>query len=333
VKISEIPGCGPVIEKKLDSIGIVDVNQLITNPPPRIAAKTGMDNESAKELYFKARKFLEKKKMVAKRFRTGTEIEGIGETFITTGTKSLNKLLNGGLRLGACTVVYGEDGCGKTQFAHTMAVRTQLPEDQGGLNGKVIWLDTENTFKKDRIIDIAQHYNLSPTKCLDNIIVAKPHNSADQQVTLEEAERLIIEDKSIKLVIIDSAIGLFRGDYSGLGELSERQKYLDNFLTLSQNIAKHYNIATIWTNQVMINPVTFMGDPLVPVGGKILGHKATFIIYFRKSGKKRVGILKKSPNDAQIEVTFGISTEGMVDPEVIDEIEKEKKKAKTKKEE
>jgi len=330
LKISEIPGSGPVIEKKLASVGIIDVQQLITLPPPKVAEKTGLDNESARELYFKAKKFLEKKKIISKNFQTGTELEKIKEISITTGTKALDKLLNGGLKVAACTEIHGEDGCGKTQFSHTMAVRVQLPIEKGGLNGKVIWIDTENTFKRDRIIDIATHLGLSPAECLENIIVTKPHNSADQHVMLEEAEKLIVEDPSIKLIIIDSALGLFRGDYSGRGMLSERQKYLDDFLTLSHNIAKHYKIATIWTNQVMINPGIFYGDPIVPIGGKILGHKATYRVYFKKSGKKRIGTLVKSPNDANIQVTFGVSTEGMVDPEVIDEQIKEAKKAKAK---
>ena len=162
MSISSIPGCGPVIQKKLAENNILYPQQLITNPPPRIAAKTGIDNVSAKELYCKARKFLEKQEMVTKRFQTGTEIKEIPKIFITTGTKALDKLLDGGLRLGACTEVYGEDGCGKTQFAHTMAVRTQLSKEKGGLDGKVIWLDTERTFEKGRIIDIAESLDLSP---------------------------------------------------------------------------------------------------------------------------------------------------------------------------
>ncbi len=328
MKISELPGCGPVIEKKLAAHGIVDVQQLITLPPPKVAEKTGLDNESARELYFKARAYLEKKKIVEPPFQSAVDIAKIDDTVISTGTKAVDKLLNGGLRLGACTEIYGEDGCGKTQFCLTMAVRAQLPPEKGGVNGKVIWIDTEKTFKKDRIKSIAEHLDLNPDKVLENITVARPHNSADQQSILEEAEKLITEDNSIKLIIIDSTLGLFRGDYSGRSMLSERQKYLDDFLTLSSNIAKHYNIATIWTNQVMINPGIFYGDPIVPIGGKILGHKSTFRVYFKKSGKKRIGVLKKSPNDAQIEVTFGVSTEGLVDPEVIDAIEKEKKKAK-----
>jgi len=325
MKISELPGCGPVIEKKLKEHGIVDIRQLITCPPPKVAEKTGLDNESTRELSRKARICLEKKNIVGPSFQSAIDIAKVKDVTISTGTIAVDKLLNGGVLLGSCTEVHGEDGSGKTQFCLTMAVRTQLPPEKGGVNGKVVWIDTENTFKKDRIKSIATHLGLDNDECLKNITVARPHNSADQQRILEETEKLLIEDSSIKLIIIDSVMGLFRGDYSGRSMLSERQMYLDDFLTLSHNISKHYNIATIWTNQVMINPGIFYGDPIIPIGGKILGHKATFRVYFKKSGKKRIGTLVKSPNDAQIQVTFGVSTEGLVDPEVIDEIEKKKK--------
>lgn len=331
MKISDIPGCGPVIEKKLAKHDIIDVQQLITMPPPHVAARTGLDNDSCIELHKKAKAYLLKKELIPPQFQTGTELEKIDELYITTGTKSLDKLLNCGLRLGACTEIYGEDGCGKTQFSHTMAVRVQLPVDQGGLDGKVIWIDTENTFKKNRIIQIANALEISPAECLGNIIVTKPHNSSDQQTALEDAEKLIIQDKNIKLIIIDSAMGLFRGDYLGRAMLSERQKYLNKFLTLSHNMAKFYNVAIIWTNQVSINPGIFYGDPIIPIGGKILGHHSSYRVYFKVSGKKRIGTLMKSPNDDKIQVTFGVTSAGMVDPEVIDEIEKEKKKAKVKK--
>jgi len=329
MKISELPGCGPVIEKKLAANGILDVQQLVNLGAAKVADKTGLDNDSAIELCKKSRTFLEKKNEISSLMgQSGIDIPDEDGPIISTGTKSVDKLLNGGLRVGACTEIYGEDGCGKTQFSFTMAVRVQLPLDQGGANGKVIWIDTENTFRKDRIRSIAINLGLDPDKCLENILVVKPLNSTDQQTAIEESEKLVIKDKNIKLIIIDSAIGLFRGEYTGRGMLSERQKYLNRFLTLSHNIAMYYKIATIWTNQVMINPGVFYGDPIVPIGGKILGHLSTYRIYFRKSGKKRIGVLKKSPNDAQIEVTFGVSTEGLVDPEIIDEIEKEKKKAK-----
>lgn len=330
MKISEMPGCGPVIEKKLAKHDIIDVQQLITMPPPQVAARTGLDNDSCIELHKKAKAFINKKKGIKSIFETGPELDTGIDTFITTGTKALDKLLNGGLRLGACTEFYGEDGCGKTQFSHVMAVRVQLPVEKGGLNGKCVWIDTENTFKKDRIIQIAQSLDLSPAECFENIIVTKPHNSSDQQTALEEVEKLIINDDTIKLIIVDSAMGLFRGDYLGRAMLSERQKYLNKFLTLSHNISKFYNIATIWTNQVSTNPGVFYGDPMNPIGGKIMGHHSTYRVYFKVSGMKRIGTLMKSPSDDKIQVTFGVTGIGMVDPEVIDEIIKEKKKAKKK---
>ena len=176
---------------------------------------------------------------------------------------------------------------------------------------------------------------MDENQVLDNIIVAKAYNSADQYMILQEVEHLIEKDKNIKLIVIDSAIGLFRQDFSGRKMLSERQKYLDEFLTLTSNMANYHKVAIIWTNQVMINPGVFYGDPVTAVGGTVLAHKSTYRVYFKKSGVYRMGIMKDSPKHGVIEVMFGLSEAGVVDREVAEELEKKRKadKAKAKKQE
>jgi DNA repair protein RadA len=247
---------------------------------------------------------------------------------ITTGTRALDKLFTGGLECEATTEIYGEFGCGKTQFCHTMAVRVQLPKDKGGLDGKAVWIDTEGTFEPKRIRDIATHTLLDEEEVLDNIIVAKAYNSADQYMVLQEVQHLIEDDPKIKLIVIDSAIGLFRQDYSGRAMLSERQKYLDEFLTMASNMANFHKVAIIWTNQVMINPGIFYGDPVTAVGGTVLAHKSTYRVYFKKSGIFRIAKMIDSPKHAQTEVNFGLSIAGVVDKEVAEELHKEQLKAK-----
>ena len=340
MKISSIKGIGSVLEKKLADIGIVDVAQLLSHPPAEIASKTTMDNDSAIALFRKAREHLEKEGKISKKLVKASELpdeEDVAK--ITTGTFCLDKLLSGGLYTHGVTEVYGEYGCGKTQFCNLITVRNQLPVSEGGLStdeqrSKSIWIDSEETFSKNRIAKIAIANGLDPDEVLDNIIVAKAYNSSDQQMILEEVERVLLEDKSIKLIVIDSVMGLFRENFSGRGELSERQKYLSKFLALSASIAKNNGIATIWTNQVMINPGIFYGDPVNPVGGTVLAHKSTYRVYFKKSGKKRIGVMVDSPRSAQIEVMFALHERGIVDPEVLEEEEKEVKKleAKTKRE-
>ena len=329
--ITKLKGIGDGTAKKFEKNGITTVEQLFVIPPPKVAEMLGIDNDSAVELFKKARSVYDDSPV----FQSGLEAKDEDDELekISTGTKALDKLFTGGIETSATTEIYGEFGCGKTQFCHTMAVRVQLPKEKGGLDGKCVWIDSEGTFEPTRIESISKSLKLDEKEALGNIIRAKAYNSADQYLILQELEKLLVEDDKIKLIVIDSATGLFRQDFSGRGMLSERQKYLDEFLTMASNMANFHNIAIIWTNQVMINPGVFYGDPVTAIGGTVLAHKSTYRVYFKKSGVYRMGKMVDSPKHGQIEVMFGLSEDGVVDQEVAEELEKKRKadKAKAKK--
>ncbi len=331
MEITKLRGIGAETAKKFEKHGITHVEQIFVIPPPQIAEILGIDNDSANNLFAKARELYYKDSKNGKKWQKASKVKEDDKDIerITTGTRALDKLFTGGISCNDTTEVYGEFGCGKTQFCFTMAVRAQLPKEKGGLEGKVIWIDTEGTFKPNRIVDIATTLDLDPDKVLENIIVARAFNSVDQKIILNEAEQLIINDDNIKLLIVDSAIGLFRQDFSGRAMLSERQKYLDQFLTMCSNMAAFHKIAVIWTNQVMINPGIFYGDPVTVVGGTILAHKSTYRVYFKKAGKFRIAKMVDSSEHPQMEQTFGLSKSGVVDKDVIEEQEKQRKKTLT----
>ncbi len=185
-----------------------------------------------------------------------------------------------------------------------------------------MYIDTENTFRPERIVSIAKAKGLDPEKVLDNIIVARAYNSAHQILILEETGP-IIEQHNIKLIIADSAVGLFRAEYLGRGTLSERQQRLNRFMHLLVRTAETYNCAEIATNQVMASPDIFFGDPTKPIGGNVVAHTSTYRIYFKKSGKKRIARMVDSPQHPEEEVIFTVTENGIADPE--DETKKKKK--------
>jgi len=328
VELTKIKGFGKEKVKELEAKGITCVEELLIIPPPQYAEMIGVDNETANEHFQKARDAYNKEREITSYFKKGSEckIEDDDIERISTGTKALDKLFMGGVECGATTEVYGEFGSGKTQFAHALCVRVQLPKEQGGLNAKAIWINTEGTFEPTRIEAISESLKLDSGVVLDNILVANAFNSVDQYSILLEIEKKLVEDNSYKLIIVDSATGLFRQDFSGRGMLSERQKYLDKFLTLGTNIAKLHKIAVLWTNQVYNSPMEFYGDPTIPVGGTIIAHKSTYRVYFMKSGKFRIAKMVDSPKDRQTEVMFGLSKSGVVDMDVAVEEEKQRKK-------
>jgi len=329
LRLDSLEGVGPVTTRKLTDAGIHNIMDLIVRGPVEIADITGMDKDTAEKIVNKARKQLIEEGLVAKDFESATDIykrrQDIGK--ITTGTNSLDTLLDGGVETQALTEVYGEFGCGKTQFCHTMCVTVQKPKEEGGLEGGVLYLDTENTFRPERIVSIAKANDMDPEKVLDNIIVARAYNSSHQILILEEAGK-IIEENNIKLIVVDSAVGLFRAEYLGRGTLAVRQQKLNHFVHLLVRIAEIYNCAAIATNQVMASPDVFFGDPTRPVGGNVVAHTSTYRIYFKKSGKKRIARMVDSPHHPEMDVIFALGEAGVIDP---DEDGKKKKKVTTKK--
>ncbi|RNJ75868.1 MAG: DNA repair and recombination protein RadA, partial [Nitrosopumilus sp. H13] len=319
LRLDSLEGVGPVTTRKLSDAGVHSIMDLIVRGPVEIAEITGMDKDTAEKIVNKARKHLVDGGQLAKDFVSASEIykhrQSIGK--ITTGTNCLDTLFDGGVETQALTEVYGEFGCGKTQFAHTMSVMVQKPKEEGGLAGSVLYIDTENTFRPERIVSIAQAHGMDPDKVLDRIIVARAYNSAHQTLILEEAGS-IIKENDVKLIVADSAVGLFRSEYLGRGTLSARQQKLNHFVHLLVRIAETYNCAAIATNQVMASPDVFFGDPTRPIGGNVVAHTSTYRIYFKKSGKKRIARMVDSPHHPETEVIFALGEAGVIDLEDAD---------------
>ncbi|AFK21827.1 DNA repair and recombination protein RadA [Pyrococcus sp. ST04] len=205
-----------------------------------------------------------------------------------------------------------------TQLAHTLAVMVQLPPEEGGLNGSVIWIDTENTFRPERIREIAKNRGLDPDEVLKHIYVARAFNSNHQMLLVQQAEDKIKEllhtDKPVKLLIVDSLTSHFRSEYIGRGALAERQQKLAKHLADLHRLANLYEIAVFVTNQVQARPDAFFGDPTRPIGGHILAHSATLRIYLRKGkGGKRVARLIDAPHLPEGEAVFRITERGIED--------------------
>lgn len=324
LRLENLDGVGPVTSKKLSDAGIHNIMDLVIRGPVDISEITGMDLDAAVNLVNKARQQLIDNGQIAKEFVTATEIykrrQDIGK--ITTGTNALDTLFDGGIETQAVTEVYGEFGAGKTQLCHTLCVTVQKPKEEGGLDGGVLYIDTEHTFRPERIVSIAKAKGLDPEKVLDRIIVARAYNSAHQELILQEAGP-VIEENKIKLLVVDSAVGLFRAEFLGRGTLSVRQQRLNKFMHLLSRSAETYNIAAIATNQVQSSPDQFFGDPTRPVGGNVVAHASTYRVYLKKSGKKRIARMVDSPHHPEQEVLYTLTEGGVADPE--DETKKKKK--------
>ncbi|KAG0494513.1 hypothetical protein HPP92_005507 [Vanilla planifolia] len=235
---------------------------------------------------------------------------------ITSGSRELDKILEGGIETGSITELYGEFRSGKTQLCHTLCVTCQLPLDQGGGEGKALYIDAEGTFRPQRLIQIAERFGLNSADVLENVAYARAYNTDHQSRLLLEAASMMVETR-FAIMIVDSATALYRTDFSGRGELSARQMHLAKFLRSLQKIADEFGVAVVITNQVVAQvdgSAIFAGPQIKPIGGNIMAHASTTRLALRKGrGEERICKVISSPCLAEAEARFQVCSEGVTD--------------------
>jgi DNA repair protein RadA len=308
-EIEDLPGIGETTAEKLRSIGKDTLDKIAVLTPHELSELSGVGVETAKKAVQAA------KESTTINYETGEAVlerrKDIGK--ITTGVKELDNLIGGGVETEAITETYGRFASGKSQLGFQLAVNVQLPRDKGGLDGAVLFIDTEGTFRPERIEQIAKAAGMDSKKTLENVIVVRAITTEQQILTIERADKLIME-KNIKLIIVDSLMSLFRSEFVGRGALNERQGKINQHLHKLQMLADKFKLAIYITNQVMDNPGILFGDPTTPIGGNILAHAATTRLYLKKSKEeKRIVRLVDSPSMPEGECVMKITTMGMKD--------------------
>ena len=308
-KITDLPGVGSSTAEKLEEAGFETLMSIAVATPGELIEASGLGEATAKKVINVARNKLDLG------FETGDMIMKKREQIIriSTGSENFDKLIAGGFETGAISECFGEFGSSKSQIAHVLAVRAQLPLDQGGADGNVLFIDGESTFRPERIIQIAEAIGIDPQEALKRIKVARAFNSDHQMLLLDKCEKIVKED-NIKLIIVDSLTSHFRADFSGRGQLADRQQKLNRHMHAMMRLASSYNLAVYVTNQVMSKPDMFFGDPTAAIGGNIVGHNSQTRLYLRK-GKKgsRVAKLIDSPYLPDGEAIFRVTDAGIID--------------------
>ncbi len=319
--LGKLEGVSSSTLSKLRAAGITTIEALSVTPVKELIDRVKLQEETAYKVIEEARKImnygfvkatelLERRKDIQK---------------CTTGSKKVDAILGGGVETQAMTELIGDYGVGKTQLCMTLAVLAQLPPEQGGFGSNVIYMDTEGTFSPERVYQIASKRGLDGQKILDNIIVARAYTSDHQRFLIDCLFRKVPEEKA-KIVIVDSIISHFRGEYVGREDLSMRQQVLNQYLHKLLRLTEAYNIAVVVTNQVQSNPVMFYGNPERPAGGHVMAHACTHRVHLRK-GKSgtRVAKVIDSPYLPEAKASFIITAKGIEDtnkePEEVEEEE------------
>jgi DNA repair protein RadA len=336
-ELEDLPGVGPATADKLRDNGFESFQSIAVASPAELSNQADVGESSASDIINAARDAAD-----IGGFETGADVlerrEQIGK--LEAQVPEIDDLLGGGVETQSITEVYGEFGAGKSQVTHQLAVNVQLPQEVGGLGGRAVFIDSEDTFRPERIDEMVrglpdetiaaaleqreiegepgdeEAMEALVTDVLDKIHVAKGFNSNHQillaEKALEIANEYEDEEYPVRLLIVDSLTAHFRAEYVGRGELADRQQKLNKHLHDLDKVGNLYNAAVVVTNQVQSNPDAFFGDPTKPIGGNILGHKSTFRLYLKKSkGNKRIVKLVDAPNLPDGEAVMRVEEAGL----------------------
>lgn len=307
--LDQMEGISAQSLSKLKEAGYATVESIAVAPTKELEARTGLSDDTVAKIVKAARDLCAIEFMPADQLYERKK----NALRLTTGSNALNAIIGGGVETQTILEVIGEFGSGKSQICMTLSTLCQLPKDKGGLEGKVLFIDTEGTFYPQRIYQIAQANGMDPEKALSNITYARAHNSDHQILIIEKCQKIVMAN-NIKLIVVDSIISHFRGEYLGRENLSERQQKLNLHMHDLLRLAETYNLAVVVTNQVQSNPQAFFGDPNRPAGGNVLAHASTYRLYLRKSkANTRKAILIDNPYLPEAEAMFQVTDKGITD--------------------
>jgi len=316
MKLEELSSLSKDATAQLRGMGITSVEALVTRSLSEI--REWIDNKWLSISYEKAKEIMEEAwRKTGLWFTPGDQIEAIrGKRVVfTSGSKSVDEMLGGGIFSGEITEFVGDFASGKTEFLLTITVEAL------GANKDItaIFIDTENTFTRERVEEIARERGYSPDDILKRIIYI-PVMDSDFLSEIIDRLHLTIETRNVKLILIDSIMAILRADYIGREVLWYRQQLLNKMLRRLLNLAKVYKIAVVISNQVVTNPqAQFTYDPIqqkVPTGGTILGHNANTRLYLRRAqGNKRIVRLFDSSWRPEAECVIQITSKGITDAE------------------
>ena len=309
IPIRDLPGVGPATAHKLKEAGLTTIRSIALSSVKDLVDTAEIGEKTASKLIKMCQE------QVGLTFSTADTLytERLGLERITTGSDNLDELFGGGIETGAITELFGEYRTGRTQIAHQLCVTVQLPRERGGLDAKAAYIDTEGTFRPERLVEMAERFELDPKEVLANITVGRAYTS-DHQINLSRDISAIARDKNIRLVVLDSLTSHFRAEYIGRGTLATRQQKLNQHIHFLLKLSEMHHVAILVTNQVMARPDFFFGDPTAPIGGHIVAHSCTTRVYLRKSKQtKRVARIVDSPNLPEVEAIFEILSDGIHD--------------------
>ncbi|XP_061590652.1 DNA repair protein RAD51 homolog 3 [Cololabis saira] len=262
---------------------------------------------------------------------------------IKTSSSQLDDALGGGLPLGKTTEICGAPGVGKTQLSLQAAVNVQVPRCLGGLEGQVMFMDTEGSFVLQRVVDIAAatvtHCSLlagdqdqraametfTVETILSNIFLVRCHDYAELLAQLHLLPEFLRDRPKLRLLVIDSVTFPFRQQ---LNDLSLRTRILQGLAQRLIAMATSNDVAVLITNQ-MTTRLRGGQAQLVPALGDTWGHAPNVRLGLHWEGSQRVVAVLKSPGQPNAAVPYQITSEGFRDAHQSEQLQRKRPRTHT----
>ncbi len=307
-ELEDLAGVGSATAEKLRRAGIATVRDLAAVSARELEGLSELSDGKAEEVSRRAREAVFPKVLSAREYMEKRR----SMPRLTTGSKNLDRLLCGGLEPGI-TELIGAYGTGKTQICLQACLTVQLTPNRGGLDGAAFYIDTEDTFKPERLEEIARGIGLEDDRALDRVFGFRAINSDHQFEGLRLAQEYVRE-RGVKVLIVDSLTAHFRNEYQGRENLVSRQQRLNAFIHQLQRLATLHDLIVLVTNQILDVPEVIPGvKPMRPVGGNVVAHGSTFRLWLERSkGRTRVNIID-SPKHPKWSTYVALSEGGVVD--------------------
>lgn len=311
-ELKTLPGVGEATAEKIFDGGYYSIMDVAVASVGSFTESTAITDATAIKIISGARKMVDLGDS-----RTALEMleEDKNIPKLSTGVKELDMAMQGGLTPGLITQIYAEGGLGKTQWAKTIATIATRPVEEGGLDTDVLYIDTEGTFRPNRVKQIAEARGFDVGKTLSRIHTWTARTTAEQILLVQdEIKKKSAELGGCKLVIIDSLMTRFRGEFTGRGKLGERQNLINKHMFDLLSFARANNAVILVTVPVSANPDAFFGNMAMPTGGNIVKHNSAYVLNIRRAKQGKVVLrVEKAPDLPMTEVLGQVKDSGMSD--------------------
>jgi len=322
-RLKDIPGVGPIGEKKLEDAGICSKRDVLVAGWIEMAEFTGMERNKAEEAVAYCRKVLMDSGDQWKSEMTGAEIYELREKMhrFTTCSKAIDEMFEGGIEPRAITEFAGKFHSGKTQMSHNLTL-TVLEDErfikESGQKPCVLYLDTEGTFRPKRLVEMATARGFikeddveARNELLGRVIVQKADSTA-HLITIIKHSSHLMQELNIQLIVVDSAASLFRQTMAEMGDTGRKFRMINKMVHALQATAEVHNVPVIFINQMYDSVDQFNPGPK-QYGGNVIGHAMTYRVVLRKKSKVWIATSEDFPDRPIEDVEFTITAKGIED--------------------